>query len=63
MQYKVWRTGLSELFSFESDQRFVIGDYIADDTTHRRISKVVHEFKKVCEDEGYKLMYTILYVE
>ena len=62
MRYKVWRTGLSELFDFESDQRFVIGDYIADHAIHRRIAKVVHEFR---DDgaAGYCLMYTILYVE
>lgn len=62
MKYKVWRTGLSELFDFESDQRFIIGDYIADDVFHRRIVKIVHEFREDVE-KGYGLMYTILYVE
>jgi hypothetical protein len=62
MKFKVWRTGLSELFDFESDHGFVIGDYIADDDTHRRISKIVHEFRK--GDKGkHELIYTILYVE
>jgi hypothetical protein len=62
LKYKVWRTGLSELFDFESDQKFVIGDYIADDSIHRRISKIVHEFRFNGERE-HELIYTILYVE
>lgn len=62
MKYKVWRTGLSELFDFDSDQRFIIGDYIADDAVHRRIAKIVHEFRSD-GGKGHELIYTILYVE
>jgi hypothetical protein len=62
LKYKVWRTGLSELFDFDSDQRFTIGDYIADHDIHRKISKIVHEFRDN-GDEGHELIYTILYVE
>jgi hypothetical protein len=62
MKYKVWKTGLSELFNFESNQRFVIGDYIADHEIHRRISKIVHEFRDDGKN-GHELIYTILYVE